>query len=51
MWVFDIVENHNVVQLDVQVLIHALKSSSYRNVILELDCDFVIDQGLEEAVQ
>ena len=49
MWVFDILQDSDVIQLDVQVLIHALQRAPYRDIILELDCDFMVDERLEEA--
>ena len=49
MRVLQLLHNRNVVQLDVQVLVHALESSSYRNVVFQFHCDFVIDQSFEEA--
>lgn len=50
MRVFDVVQDTNVVQLDVQVLVHTLESSPDRDVILEFDGHLMIDQRLEEAV-
>lgn len=47
--VLEIFDDNNVVQLDVEVLVHALECPSYRDVVLELDCDLLVDQRLEEA--
>jgi hypothetical protein len=39
----------DVVQLDVQELVDALEGASDADLVLELDGDFVVDQGFEEA--
>jgi hypothetical protein len=39
-----------VIQLDVQVLIHALERAADLHFVLEFDGDFVLDEGFEEAV-
>lgn len=49
MWVFDFLHHCDIIQLDVQVLIHALQRAADRDIILELDGDFVVDQRFEEA--
>lgn len=49
MWVLELVENGDVVQFDVQVLIHALQCAADGNIVFELDGDFVVDEGFEEA--
>ena len=49
MRIFDVLHDRDVVQLDIQILIHTLQRSAYRNVILEFDCDFMVDEGLEKA--
>ena len=38
-----------VVQLDVQVLVHALQRAADLHFVLEFDRDFVLDERLEEA--
>lgn len=49
MRILQFLDHRNVVELDVQVLIHALQSASDGDVILELDSDLMIHQRLEEA--
>jgi hypothetical protein len=49
MWVLHLFHHRNVVQLDVEILIHALQRSAHRDVVLELDGDLMVDQCLEEA--
>lgn len=49
MWILHLLNHRDIIQLDVQILIHALQCSSDRNVVLELDGDFVVDKSLEEA--
>jgi len=49
MRVFQLIHNRDVVQLDIQILIHALQCPTDRDVVLEFDGDFVVDQRLEEA--
>ena len=49
MRVFDFLGDLDVVELDVQELVHGFQGSSDQDVVLELDGHFVIDQGLEEA--
>ena len=50
MWVFDVLHDCDIVQLDVQVLIHALQCSSDGYVVLQFDGDLMIDERLEKAV-
>ena len=49
MWVFHLIDNRDIIQFDVQVLVHALQSASNGYVVLELHGDFVVDKRLEEA--
>lgn len=42
--------HRDVVQLDVEVLVHALERARDLDVVLELDRDRLVDQGLEETV-
>lgn len=39
-----------IVQLDVQVLVHALECSADLDFVLEFDGDFVLDERFEEAI-
>ena len=49
MRVLQVVDDADVVQLDVEVLVDALERAADLDVVLELDGDLVVDQGLEEA--
>lgn len=49
--VLHLLHNRDIVQLDVEVLVHALQRAAHRDVILELDGDLVVHQRLEETVQ
>ncbi len=51
MGVLNLIQYHNAVELDVEVLIHALERASDLDVILELDRDRRVDQRFEEAVR
>jgi hypothetical protein len=48
--VLHLLDHRDVVQLDVEVLVHALQRAAHGDVILELDGDLVVHQSLEEAV-
>lgn len=50
MWVLDLLDDLNVVELDVEVLVDALECTADLDVILELDCHLVVDERLEETV-
>jgi len=47
--VFDFLKYLDVLQLDVEKLVHALDRSSNGNSILKLNCDFLAHQGFEKA--
>lgn len=49
MRVFDLFCDLNIIQLDVQELVDRFEGSAYRNVVLKLDRDLVVDKGFEEA--
>jgi hypothetical protein len=49
MWILQFIHHRDIIQLDVQILIHALQSTSNGDVVFELDRDFVVHQRLEEA--
>lgn len=49
MRVLELLDNLNVVELDVEVLIHALEGSLELNIVLELHGDLVVDESLKEA--
>ena len=50
MRVLDLLDDGDVFQLDVEVLVDALEDAADLDIILELDRDLVVDEGLEEAV-
>jgi len=49
MWVLEFIDDGYILQLDVQKLIYAFQGAFYGHIILELDGNFVIDKGFEEA--
>ena len=49
MRVLHLFHHRNVVQLDVEVLVHALQRAAHRDIVLELDGDLMVHQCLEEA--
>ena len=49
MGILELFDNLDVVQLDVQVLIHALQRALELDVIFQLDGDLVVNQGFEET--
>lgn len=50
MRILELLEHLDVVELDVEVLVDALEDAADLDVVLELDRDLVVDEGLEEAV-
>jgi hypothetical protein len=48
--VLHLLDHRDVIQLDVEVLVHALQRAAHGDIILELDGDLVVHQSLEEAV-
>lgn len=51
MWIPYLLHDADIVELDVEVLVHALEGAADRDVVLELDGYFVVDEGFEEAVE
>lgn len=51
MRILQLIHELNVVQLDIQELVDGLEGAFDRNVVLELDGHFVIDESLEEAAE
>lgn len=51
MRVLKLLHNLNVIELDVEVLIHTLKDTLELNIVLELYSDLMVNQGLEKAVR
>ncbi len=49
MRILELLNDRNVLELDVEILVHALEDAADLNVVLELDRDLVVDEGLEEA--
>lgn len=49
MWVFQLIENSDIIEFDIQILIHALQSTANGDVIFEFNSDRVIHKGFEEA--
>jgi len=49
VWVFNLLDDGDALQLDVQKLVDALECAADRDIILKLDGDFVVDKSLEEA--
>lgn len=50
MRVLELLDDLDVVELDVEVLVDALEHAADLDVILQLDRDLMVDEGLEEAV-
>lgn len=49
MWPSHLVHSLRVIKLDVQVLVHAFERPPNLYLVLELDCDFVLNERLEET--
>ena len=49
MWIPQLLQDANIVQLDIQVLIDWLECAFDADIVLELHDNFLIDQGLEET--
>lgn len=49
--VLELVDNVDVVEFDIEVLIHALERTPDLNVVLKLDRHLMVYQGLEEAAK
>ena len=49
MGVLQLFNNLNIIEFDVEELVHGFQYSSDRDVILEFHSDFVVDEGFEEA--
>ena len=45
-----LVYNRDVVELDIQILIHALQRAPTLDIVLELDRDLLVDQRFEKAI-
>jgi len=49
MGILKLLNDLYVVEFDVEVLVDALEGASDLDVVLELDCYLVVDEGLEET--
>lgn len=49
MRVLQLLHDRDIVQLDVEVLVHALQRAAHRDVVLELHRHLMIDESFEEA--
>lgn len=49
MWVLELFDNLDIVKLDVEILVHALEDALELDIVLELDRDLMVDEGLEKA--
>lgn len=49
MRILELLDDLNVIELNVEVLIDALEDALELDVVFELDGDFVVDEGFEEA--
>lgn len=50
MGVLKLLHNLDVIELDVEVLIHTLENALELNIVLELNSDLVVNKGLEKAM-
>jgi len=51
MWILQLINNRDVIQLDIEVLIDALEGAADGDVVFELHCHRGVDQGFEEAAR
>ena len=51
MWVLELVDDRDVIQLDVEVLVDALERPPDLDVVLQLHRHLVVDERLEEAMR
>ena len=51
VWVFQVLDDLDFIKLDIEILIDRLEDTADLNIVLELDGDFVVHQGLEEAAE
>lgn len=49
MGVFQLLVDRDVVELDVEILVDGFQRARHLDVVLELDGDGLVDQGLEET--
>lgn len=51
MRVFELFDHLNIVQLDIEKLVNRFESTTNRDVVLELDSDFVVHERFEKAME
>jgi len=51
MRILNLIHDRNILQLDIQKLIDALKGTSNGNVVFQFHCHFVVHEGFEEAMR
>jgi hypothetical protein len=49
MRILDIIDDTDIIEFNVEILVDALESTTNLDVVLELDCDLMVDKRLEEA--
>lgn len=49
MGVLELLHHRDTIQLDVEVLIYALERAAELDVVFELHCYFVVDEGFEKT--
>jgi hypothetical protein len=49
VWIFDFVDDRDIIQLDVQVLVDGFEGTADEYVILQFNGDLVLNERLEEA--
>lgn len=50
MGVLEFLHDLDIVELDVKVLVNTLKDTTELDIVLELDRDLMVDEGLKKAV-
>ena len=50
MRILHLFHNTNIIQLDIQILVNTLQRPPDLDIVLQLDRDFVIDEGFEETI-
>lgn len=51
MWILQLLHDSDIIQFNIEILIHALERPTDRDVVLELNRHFAVDQSLEEAAE
>jgi hypothetical protein len=50
MRIFQLLHHLYIIEFNIEVLVDRFQGSANLDIVLELDGDFVVDQGLEEAI-